>query len=90
MTMLRWSSFYGGKKSGVSVQFKNHYPKILYTHCYGHALNLAVKDACTKVEILKETFEIVWEINKLVKDSPQRSMKLEELRKAGVNEFLPH
>ena len=45
-----------GKKSGVSVQFKSQNPKMLYTHCYGHALNLAVKDACTKVEILKETF----------------------------------
>ena len=29
---------------------------------------------------------MVREINKLVKDSPQRSMKLEELRKAGANE----
>ena len=43
---------------------------MLYTHCYGHVLNLAMKDACFKVTILKEAFEISGEVIKLVKDSP--------------------
>ena len=75
-----------GKRSGVATQFKSLNPKMLYTHCHGHALNLAVKDACSQVSALKETFEMAREITKLVKDSPQRNMKLEEIRKTTVNE----
>ena len=58
---------------------------MLYTHCYGHALNLSVKDACCKVDVLKETFEMAREIVKLVKDSPQRDMKLADLQTKGQN-----
>ena len=70
-----------GKTSGVTVQFKKLNTKMLYTHCHGHALNLAVKDVCFKVDVLKMTFEITREICKLVKESPQRNNKLEEIRK---------
>ena len=68
---------------------------MLYTHCYGHALNLAVKDACFKVTILKEAFEISREVIKLVKDSPQRDTKLKAIRseksnkKKSVHAFCP-
>ena len=51
-----------GKASGVATQFKLENEKILYTHCYGHALNLAIKDACDKVECLKEAFDSIREI----------------------------
>ena len=54
---------------------------MLYTHCHGHAQNVAVKDACFKVDILKVTFEMTREICKLVKESPQRNNRLEEIRK---------
>ena len=33
-----------GKRSGVATQIKTLNNKCLYTHCYGHALNLAVGD----------------------------------------------
>ena len=46
-----------GKDSGVTTQFKLESEKMLYTHCYGHALNLAIKDTCDKVESLKEAFD---------------------------------
>ena len=48
----------------------------MHSHCYDHALNLAVNDAICKVEILKETFEITREIVKLVNGSLQRNAKL--------------
>ena len=51
-----------GKASGVATQFKLENKKMLYTHCYGHALNLAIKDACDKVECLKEAFDSIREI----------------------------
>ena len=49
---------------------------MLYKRCHGHALNLAVKDACFKVDMLKMTFEMTREICQLVKESPQRNKGL--------------
>ena len=68
-----------GKASGVATQFKLQNEKILYTHCCGHALNLAIKDACDKVECLKEAFDSIRGICKVVKKSPQRDTKLSEI-----------
>ncbi len=84
-----------GTKTGVATQFKSLNGKMLFTHCYGHALNLAIKDACFKVDCLKETFETVYEICNLVEKSPQRDTKLTELREKfkneskGVHSFCP-
>ena len=54
-------------------------------HCYGHALNLVVKDSCIKVKCLKETFEAVREISLLLKKSPKRNTKLDEIRNHSKN-----
>ena len=42
-----------GAKTGVAAQIKAINGKCLYTHCYGHALNLAVGDSIKSVECLK-------------------------------------
>ena len=34
-----------GHKNGAAVTVKADQPRALYTHCYGHALNLAASDA---------------------------------------------
>ena len=39
------ASVMSGAKSGVAKRIKLVNPKCLYTHCYGHSLNLCVKDA---------------------------------------------
>lgn len=75
-----------GKVNGVATQFKLENEKMLFTHCYGHALNLAIKDACNKIECLKEAFDSTKEICKLVKKSPQRDTKLAEIRSATKNQ----
>ena len=69
-----------GKKAGVATQIKAINSKCLYTHCYGNALNLSVKDACTKIQCLKGTLDTTKEICKLVKKSPQRETYLRKLR----------
>ena len=56
------------------------------THCHGHALNVAVKDACFIVDMLKMTFEMTREICKLVEESPQRNNMLDEIRKTTKNQ----
>ena len=70
-----------GKTSGVAAQFKKLNTKMIYTHCHGHALNLAVKDACFKVDMLKMTFEMIREVCKRVEESLQRNNRLEKIRK---------
>ena len=74
-----------GAKSGVATRFKEMNKKCLYTHCYGHALNLAVGDAVKKVSCLSDAFCAASEICKLVKKSPQRNTKLDELRERRKN-----
>jgi hypothetical protein len=37
-----------GAKSGVSTQILKEEPRAIYTHCYGHALNLAAGDTIKK------------------------------------------
>ena len=39
------------KKAGVATQIKAINSKCLYTHCYGNALNVSVKDACTRFSV---------------------------------------
>ncbi|XP_066914540.1 zinc finger MYM-type protein 1-like [Clytia hemisphaerica] len=75
-----------GAKSGVATRFKKEIYKCLYTHCYGHALNLAVGDAIKQVTSLNETFGTAFEICKLVKKSPQRNTKLNEIREKTEND----
>ena len=69
-----------GAKSGVASRIKSLNRKFLYTHCYGHTLNLCVKDAYNKVPCLKYTMDAAREICKLVKRSPQRESHLKKLR----------
>ena len=59
---------------------------MLYTHRHGHKPKIAVTDACSKVDILKVTFEMTTEICKLVKESPQRINRYEERRKTTKNQ----
>lgn len=75
-----------GQKSGVASQIKQKNSKCLYTHCYGHALNLAVGDYVKSLKCLSETFDVVKEICKLVKKSPQRDTVLKNMRKESLNE----
>ena len=51
-----------GAKSVAATQFKSSNGNMLHVYCYGHALNLVVKDASFKVNCLRETFEAVREI----------------------------
>ncbi|XP_057312165.1 zinc finger MYM-type protein 1-like [Hydractinia symbiolongicarpus] len=71
-----------GHRSGVATQIKSLNEKCLYTHCYGHALNLAVGDVIKEIPELKEAFGTAYEICKLVKKSPKRDTQLKNIREA--------
>ena len=60
-------------RTGVATQIKALNCKCLYTHCYGHALNLVVGNAVKSVKGIKDAVETVREVEKLVRKSPQRN-----------------
>ena len=75
-----------GEKTGVATEIKALNRKCLYTHCYGHTLNLAVADAIKSVKCISDSLETVREIAKLVKKSPQRNTNLDKIRAETQNQ----
>ena len=70
----------------LATRIKSLNGKTLYTHCYGHVLNLSVKDVCSQVKCLKTTFDTGSGICKLVKLSPQRETHFKKVREESKNE----
>ena len=58
-------------RNGVAKQIMNEEKRALYTHCYGHALNLAVLDTVKQSKVCKDALEIAFEVTRLVKFSPK-------------------
>uniref|UniRef100_H3ADC1 DUF4371 domain-containing protein n=1 Tax=Latimeria chalumnae TaxID=7897 RepID=H3ADC1_LATCH len=66
------ASSMAGCKTGVATSLLSKEPRALYTHCYGHALNLAVQETVKKNHILRDTLDTIEEMTKLIKKSPKR------------------
>jgi len=75
-------------KRGVAANITQKEPRAVYTHCYGHALNLAVGDTVRSCKILPDTMDTVHEVSKLIKYSPKRDVQFEEL-KSNMNPETP-
>ena len=74
------ASTMSGPKKGVAKVISDEQPKAIYTHCYGHALNLSVGDTIKHCKILKDALDIVYEVSKLIKYFPKRDMQFENLK----------
>ena len=61
-----------GIRSGLAAKTINLESRELYTHYYGHALNLAVQDTLKNIKVMEKCLETVHEITKLIKQSPKR------------------
>ena len=77
-----------GIRSGVATQILKEERRALFTHCYGHALDLAVCDTVHRVKILHDTLDTTSEILKLLKFSPKRDMMFEKLKKELAPETI--
>ena len=75
-----------GIRNGVATQIMAEEKRAVYTHCYGHALNLAVGDAIKKSNICRSDLESAFEITKLIKFSPKRSAALDHIKAESSNE----
>lgn len=72
-----------GPKSGVAKRIQNEEPRAVYTHCYGHSINLATCDAVKQSRPIKSALEMTHEITKLIKYSPRREGIFKELKSAN-------
>lgn len=46
-------------------------PRVVFTHCYGHALNLSVADTIKQLVTMKDCLDTCTEVIKLIKFSPK-------------------
>ena len=64
-----------GCRSGVAKRIIDDESKAIYTHCYGHPLDLAITDTVKRWDCINIAFSITHEITKLIKISPQREAR---------------
>ena len=85
ITKLRGQCYDGassmsGSRGGVAIQLQREEPRAVYTHCYGHALNLACSDAVKNGKIMRDALDTSYELIKLVKKSPRHDATLHKLK----------
>ena len=61
-----------GHVLGVSTQLLQEEPRAIFTHCYGHSLNLACQDTIRSIKVVKDALDSTFELSKLLKYSVKR------------------
>lgn len=74
------ASAMAGSKNGVAARILSEEPRALFTHCYGHSLNLAVCDAIKQCKPIQDALDVTYEITKLIKFSPKRGAVFDKLK----------
>ncbi len=74
------SSNMAGARNGVKTQILMQEPRALFTHCYGHALSLAVADSIKSVKVLQSVMDTTHEISKLFQYSPKRQFMFKKVK----------
>ena len=72
-----------GSKKGVASQILAEEKRAIFTHCYAHALNLAVADTIKKSKICNTALEVAFEITRLVKFSPKRNTAFDRIKEGS-------
>ena len=78
-----------GVRSGVASQILAEEPRAVYTHCYGHSLNLAVNDVFKNIKVIKDALDVhvTHEVTKLIKYSPKREAIFREILNNGGSDY---
>ena len=69
-----------GRISGVSTQLLQEEPRAIYTHCYGHSLNLACQDTIRSIKVLKDALDTTFELSKLLKYSSKCNVEYKKIK----------
>ena len=56
-------------------------PRALFTHCYGHSLDLATCDSIKNSKTVKNALDVTYEVCKLLKYSPHRDNLFDKIKK---------
>ncbi len=70
-----------GIRNGVATKILQLESRALFTHCYGHSLNLAVCDTIKNSKVARDALDTSFEITKLIKFSPKREAMFDQLKK---------
>ena len=62
-------------------------PEAFFTHCFGHALNLAVVDMVKNIRLLTDSMETTYEISNLIKKCSKRDAMLQEIQNDILLEY---
>ena len=74
------ASAMSGAKSGVAKRIIDLEPRAVFTHCYGHSLNLPASDTIKSSNIMRNSLSTAHEITKLIKFSPRRDAIFRNLK----------
>ena len=64
-----------GPCNGAAAIVRRQYPKVIYTHCMAHRLNLSVVSAC-KMQNVRNMFDTVGEVTRSFEYSPKKEALL--------------
>ena len=74
-----------GAKKSVATNIKSDEPRAVFTHFYGHCINLAASGSMKTSRIMKDALETTYEITRLIKYSPKPDAKLKQIMKSSVD-----
>ena len=69
-----------GSRTRVSSQILKENQKLLFVHCFGHALNLSDSDMVKNIRFQKDVSDTTYEISNLIKKPPKRDQMLNKKR----------
>ena len=75
-----------GCKKGVATQLARKEKRAVLTHCYGHALNLAVGDSMKQSKVCKDALDTAFEISKLIRYSPKQNAAFDRIKVENLTE----
>ena len=78
-----------GARKGVAAIIAQEESRALYTHCYGHALNLAVADTVKQSKVCRDALDTAFEITRLIKFSPKRNEAFDQIKSRSEEDGSP-
>lgn len=78
------ASTMSGAKSGVAKRIQDEEPRAVLTHCYGHAISLAICDVLKHSKPIKHALEVTHEITNLIKYSPRRESIFKQVKETNL------
>jgi len=80
------ASTMSGSKTGVVARLCSEEKSAVCSHCYGHALNLAIGTTIKQSTVCSDAMDIAFEVTKLIKFSPKRNAIFDQIKEENAAE----